>query len=154
MAGTLKLVDRGPITFDSARETDENIINQSTYFAATTELYNQLWAERETISAVVKHHLGLGHLQDCIVQPPLEWIRGSFNVCIPVSVTSGAVRKRYILRCPMTHKLAEARYPGTVDEKLGCEVGTYAWIQDHCPEIRIPFLYGFGFSDHRHVSLT
>jgi hypothetical protein len=52
----------------------------------------------------------------------------------------------------MPHKLAENRYPGTIDEKLGCEVGTYAWIQRTCPDIRIPFLYGFGFSNQRHVS--
>ncbi|OBT57788.1 hypothetical protein VE04_01636 [Pseudogymnoascus sp. 24MN13] len=50
----------------------------------------------------------------------------------------------------MPHKLAEVKYPGTVDEKLSSEVGTYAWIQHQCPDIRIPHLYGFGFFDHRH----
>lgn len=151
MPSTLQLVNREPITFESATQTDENIINQSAYVAATTSLYRQLWAERNTISAIVKHHLGLGHLHNCTVERPVQWIRGSFNVCVPVTVASGSESKRYILRCPMAHKLAEAPYPGTVDEKLGCEVGTYAWMQDNCPDIRIPFLYGFGFSDHRHV---
>jgi hypothetical protein len=28
----------------------------------------------------------------------------------------------------------------------------YAWMQHQCPDVRIPHLYGFGFSDHRHVS--
>lgn len=51
----------------------------------------------------------------------------------------------------MAHKLAEAVTPGSSDEKMGCEVGTYAWMQERCPEIRIPHLYGFGFSDRRHV---
>jgi hypothetical protein len=31
---------------------------------------------------------------------------------------------------------------GTVDEKLGCEIGTYTWMQDWCPDIYIPHLYG------------
>ncbi|PVH73959.1 hypothetical protein DL98DRAFT_519593 [Cadophora sp. DSE1049] len=50
----------------------------------------------------------------------------------------------------MPHKLAEAKDPGTVDEKLSYEVETYAWMQHQRPDIRIPYLYGFGFSDHCH----
>jgi hypothetical protein len=42
-------------------------------------------------------------------------------------------------------------YPGTVDEKLSSEAGTYVWMQDRCPDVRIPQLYGFGFSDRRYV---
>ncbi|KAL6869397.1 hypothetical protein ACO1O0_000722 [Amphichorda felina] len=49
----------------------------------------------------------------------------------------------------MPHKLAEEQYPGTVDEKLGCEVGAYVWMKWNCSDVRIPHLYGFGFSDHR-----
>ncbi|KAH8593060.1 hypothetical protein B0O99DRAFT_715281 [Bisporella sp. PMI_857] len=41
-------------------------------------------------------------------------------------------------------------YPGTVDEKLSSEAGTYVWMQDRCPDVRIPQLYGFGFSDRRY----
>src|SRR5271168_2206864 len=52
----------------------------------------------------------------------------------------------------MPHKLAKAKYPGTVDEKLSSKVGTYAWMQYQCPNIRIPHLYGFSFSNHCHVS--
>lgn len=61
--------------------------------------------------------------------------------------------RKVIMRCPMPHKLAEARYPGTVDEKLSCEVGTYAWMQENSPNVPIPYLFGFGFSDGRHVRL-
>ncbi|CAL3964399.1 unnamed protein product [Diplocarpon coronariae] len=46
--------------------------------------------------------------------------------------------------------LAKASYPGTIDEKLSSEVGTYAWMQHYCLDVRIPYLYGFGFSDHPH----
>ncbi|KAF6787339.1 aminoglycoside phosphotransferase [Colletotrichum sojae] len=77
-------------------------------------------------------------------------IMGSFNVCIPVCVKSthnqGAAT-RLFLRCAMPHKLAESRSPGSVDEKTRCEVATYAWMQRNCPDVRIPYLYGFGLSD-------
>jgi hypothetical protein len=52
----------------------------------------------------------------------------------------------------MPHALAESAYPGTIDEKIGCEVATYAWIEDNCPTIPIPHLWGFTFSDGRTVS--
>jgi hypothetical protein len=52
----------------------------------------------------------------------------------------------------MPQKLAETWYPGTVNEKLSCEVGAYAWMHDNCSNIPIPHLFGFGFSDGRHVS--
>ncbi|KAG7120734.1 hypothetical protein HYQ45_014778 [Verticillium longisporum] len=36
-----------------------------------------------------------------------------------------------------------------MDEKLRCEVATYIWIQEHCPDIPIPKLHAFGFTDGR-----
>ncbi|KAH9211699.1 hypothetical protein DL95DRAFT_426991 [Leptodontidium sp. 2 PMI_412] len=44
-----------------------------------------------------------------------------FNVCIPIEVRSIRGYKKLIFRYPMPHKLAEAKYPGTVDEKLSSE---------------------------------
>jgi len=48
----------------------------------------------------------------------------------------------------MPHKLAKAKYPGTVDEKLSSKVGTFVRMQNQCPDVRIPHFDGFGFSDH------
>jgi hypothetical protein len=152
MPTTLKLDHRKSITYESALKKDANIISQAAYFKAATELYQSLWDQRQTIQALVKHHLRLSNRDTCIINTKDQWIRGSFNICIPIEVQSTRFQKKFIFRCPMPHKLAEARYPGTVDEKLSSEVGTYAWMQHHCPDIRIPHLYGFGFSDHRHVS--
>lgn len=147
---TLELLNRRPITFTSARRKDENILNQLGYIPAKKQLYEKLWDSRETMSALVKHHLRLSRRDSCEVSPCESWIRGSFNVCIPVEVKSGSLCRKFMLRCPMPFKLSGRN--GTVDEKLSCEVATYAWMQGNCPDIRIPFLYGFGFSDHRHVS--
>ena len=159
MPATIELVDREPITYESAINQDENFINKAAYVAATEAFYRQLGKERDAIASVIRHHLNLGpsHTSTITVAPEKQWIRGSFNVCIPVEVgpplwagdDSGP--QKLLLRCPFPFKLAEARYPGTVDEKLGCEVGAYAWMQDICSDVRIPQLYGFGFSEQRQV---
>ena len=52
----------------------------------------------------------------------------------------------------MPHKLAEAKDPGTVDEKLSSEVGMYTWMQLQYPDICILHWYSFSFSNHCHVS--
>jgi hypothetical protein len=51
----------------------------------------------------------------------------------------------------MPYKLAEEQHPGTVDEKVSCEAASYIWMQEHCTDIRIPHLYGFGFTDGKCV---
>jgi hypothetical protein len=81
MPNALKLDRRKPITYESALETDANMINQAAYLEAAMELYKSLWDQRQTIQALVKHHLMLGNRDPCIVNSQDQWIRGSFNVC-------------------------------------------------------------------------
>jgi hypothetical protein len=128
MPATLELDNGEHITYESAIKNDKNIINEAKYPRARKQLFQKLWDQRATIQNIVRHHLRLRDEDACIVED--QWIRGSFNVCIPV----------------------EATYPGTIDEKLNSEVGAYVWMQEYCPDIPIPQLYGFGFSDNRHVS--
>ncbi|EEP81822.1 predicted protein [Uncinocarpus reesii 1704] len=147
------LLDRGQvITYESAAKKEANIINQLAYVPAVNSLYERLWNERHDIAELTQLHLGLDKKVICNVLPQETWIRGSFNICVLVEVKEGLICRRVVFRCPMPHKLAEARYPGAVDEKLGCEVGAYVWIQKNCSDIRIPHLYGFGFSDNRHFT--
>ena len=81
------------------------------------------------------------------IWPPESWVLGSFNLCIPVRLRHSPSNAPYtvMMRCPLPHKLAEDRYPGTVDEKMRCEVAAYLWIRENCPEVPIPNLLGFGF---------
>jgi hypothetical protein len=151
MDRTIEL-DSGPITYGDAVKSEINIINQFAYYEETKKLCKDLWEQRQSIEALTAHHLGLGQNGACIVQAQDTWLRGGFNICIPVEVEVGDVTKKVIFRCPMPHKLAEASYPGTVDEKIRCEVGTYAWMQENTPSVPIPHLFGFGFPDgRRHV---
>lgn len=155
---TFPLLNRDPITFTSAARHEDHIINRIAWYPATQALYDYLWAppQRRAIASLTALHLGLEQQHArCVVQKPATWIRGSFNICIPVHVHDEAGRptRKLLVRCPMGHKLAEDRYPGTVDEKLSTEASTYIWMQQHCPEIAIPDLLGFGFTDGRHVRM-
>ncbi|KAF2812184.1 uncharacterized protein BDZ99DRAFT_383189 [Mytilinidion resinicola] len=145
-------LDSGPITYEDAVDSEDNVIDQLAYFDKTKKLFDNLWHQKRSIEDLTAHHLGLGWNDICIVQDRHAWIRGTFNICIPVEIKSGGRSSTVIMRCPMPHKLAEARYSGTVDEKLSCEVGTYAWMQANSPDISIPHLVGFGFSDGRHYT--
>ncbi|SPQ27350.1 ea153f7d-7e81-4a73-a44c-fb147887f085 [Thermothielavioides terrestris] len=107
--------------------------------------------ESDSIAAVVRHHLRLRADDSCVVLPPESWIQGGFNLCVLVDVqsrqSSRQSSRRFVFRCPLPHKLAEHRHPGTIDEKVACEVATYCWMQEHCADVRIPHLYAFGFAD-------
>lgn len=139
-----------PATYDDALDSDDNLIHEEQYAAATRLQMSRLMEEKDIIVALVKHHLGRGNVGSDVMVDFSRCVIGSFNVCIPICVKSlhnqGATT-RLFLRCAMPHKLAESRLPGSVDEKTRCEVATYAWIQGNCPDVRIPHLYGFGLAD-------
>ncbi|KAM4060067.1 hypothetical protein HRG_014179 [Hirsutella rhossiliensis] len=145
MTTTLNLPNRHPIAYESAQRKDFDVIRRIAHAAETDNFRNVLQQHEKDIIAVTKHHLRLGPSDTCQVQP--QWITGGFNVCIPIQV-SGSFNERLLLRCPLPHMHAEPYYPGTVDENMRGEVGAYAWMQESCPDIRIPRLYGFGFSDN------
>ncbi|KAG5807450.1 hypothetical protein H9Q74_011578 [Fusarium xylarioides] len=150
--GHLELEDGTLIDYSDAQKRDDDIITKLGFAERRKELYKNLDGQEDTIRSLVRHHLHLGDEVECAVLPQKYWIRGSFNVCIPIRTVSGTIHRNLMLRCCLPYKLAEAQYPGTIDEKLRCEVGTYAWMQQHCPDIRIPYLYGFGLADRRHYS--
>ncbi|KAF4340647.1 aminoglycoside phosphotransferase [Fusarium beomiforme] len=147
----LELEDGSLITYTDAQNLDEDIVTKLGYTEHRKKLYDNLDRQKDTIRSLVRHHLQLPNDAECTVLPQEQWIKGSFNVCIPIRTVSGSTHRNLILRCCLPYKLAEAQYPGTIDEKLRCEVGAYAWMQQYCTDIRIPYLYGFGFTDNRHA---
>lgn len=138
MPQTLELLGRRPITLESALNDESDILNWLSYGPATNQ---QPWVHRDSIKALIIHHLGLGREGRCCVLPPGDWLRGSFNVCVFADVTSSDSVRRVVFRCPMPHKLAETRYPGSIDEKLSAEVGAHIWVAKNCSEIPPPTIY-------------
>ncbi|KAK0635999.1 hypothetical protein B0T17DRAFT_612793 [Bombardia bombarda] len=92
--------------------------------SALDAMKKDICQHRRSIETLTRHHLGLR--------------AGSFNLCVPIYVMSGVDERCILFRCAMSHKVAEAKYPGTVDEKLGCEVGAYVCMQEKCPDILSP----------------
>ncbi|KAG9259153.1 uncharacterized protein F5Z01DRAFT_740979 [Emericellopsis atlantica] len=141
------MLHRGQLlSFESAAGHESNLVLYILHQRATVRFSRLIWDQRGSIAALVRSHLGLRKDETCAVLPPDAWLSGGFNLCVLVEATV-AGRLTLVFRCPMSHKLAERQYPGTIDEKVRGEVAAYAWIQEHCHEIRIPCLYAFGFTD-------
>lgn len=136
---------RRDITYTSAKEREVNILHQLKYYHQRNQFFAHLDNNRPWIENVVAHHLGLNSSGMCHVLEREHWLHGSFNVCIPVTIQSRN-EKRVLIRFPLPYRVGEEFNPGNGDEKIRCEAGTYAWLQENCPDIPIPQLYGFGLS--------
>ena len=85
----------------------------------------------------------------CHISPPAAWKTGSFNVAIPIYLP---YRKAVYLRVALPYRIGEAEAPGNEEEKLRCEIATYLWLQENCPDVPIPTLHAFGLPDGSLVS--
>lgn len=150
MPRTLRLL-REDITYSKAQREEVNILRRLTYFNRQQEFFDRLSDNRDWIKAIIAHHLCVPSTASCHVADLRDWLHGSFNVCIPVSVDDWQDRAqsgaRVLLRFPLPYRVGEDFRPGNADEKIRCEAGTYAWLQENCPDIPIPRLYGFATSD-------
>lgn len=151
---TRKLLS-GPITLCEAKEKGFNVVHQLEYPQLKRAFFRRLEGQIDVIGTIVAHHLYVDPA-NCNVSPPENWRHGSFNVCVPARVdVPGLTQPRFIMvRFPLPYRVGEATRPGNADEKLRCEAATYAWLQEHCPSVPIPHLYGVGFSTGQQVRLT
>ncbi|CEJ59477.1 hypothetical protein PMG11_08102 [Penicillium brasilianum] len=157
---TLPLL-RGTTTFQSAVEQEEDMLLDLDYPEQRIDFFVSLYSSRADIAEIASYHLGLSASDTCQLAEVNEWIHGSFNVCIPLYVSRRNQRPERcaLIRFPLPYKVGESKMPGNVDEKLRCEAATFIWMQEHCPEISIPRLWGFGlvggqsFTKPEHVPL-
>lgn len=142
---------REEITYSKAQREEVDILHRLQYYRRQNEFFSTLSDNRDWIKAIVAHHLGLASTDRCQVADMDDWLHGSFNVCVPVSINDWGSRTqsgtRVLLRLPLQYRLGEEFCPGNSDEKIRCEAGTYAWLQENCPDVPIPRLYGFAMSD-------
>lgn len=146
---------RGEITYSAAKEKDANILHELGYREQKIRFFTHLYRNRELIKTIVAHHLGLASIDACHVVDVEDWIHGSFNVCIRVDIDDPRTNseKQVMIWFPLPYRIGESPCPGNADEKVRCEVGTYAWISEKCPEVPIPHLFGFGLSNGKTVWL-
>lgn len=145
---------RGEITYDAAREQDANILHELGYRDQKIRFFTHLYRRRKLIETIVADHLGLS-IDTCHLVDVEDWIHGSFNVCIRVDVDGQerGPQKQLMIRFPLPYRIGENCCPGNADEKVRCEVRTYAWLQANSPTVPIPYLYGFGLSTGQTVCL-
>lgn len=145
---------RGEITFADAKEQDANILHQLGYREQKIRFFTHLYRNRELIKTIVACHLGLGTADACSIVDVDEWIHGNFNVCIRVDIDKhrGNSGRQVMVRFPLPYRIGEYSSPGNADEKIRCEIGTYAWLQENCPNVPIPRFYGYGFTAGKQVS--
>lgn len=123
-----------------------------TYVGERNKFFSLIDQHRQDVEKIVAYHLSLGSPKRCHVAGAEHWIHGSFNVCIPVRVDGQ--QRRVMVRLPLPYRVGERVCPGNADEKVRCEAGAYAWLQQNCPSVPIPFLHGFGLSNTLHVRGT
>ncbi|KAI9837157.1 MAG: hypothetical protein M1837_003118 [Sclerophora amabilis] len=140
---------RGEITFSEAKTEDVDILKQLTYVDAQSKFFNLLSGRRDDIKNIVARHLRLSNAETCSIPCVDEWLHGSFNVGLPVTINRRRDRpgQRVLIRFPLPYKVGESFRPGNADEKLRCEVATYAWVDEHCASVPTPHLWGFALSD-------
>lgn len=145
----------GSITYSAARESETNVLHELGYWDKETQFFTHLYRNRDSIEAIVAHHLGLESVDVCHLAEPEQWMHGSFNICIRIDIDGRGKSpgKQAIIRFPLPYRVGEAPCPGNADEKLLCEAGTYAWLQENCPDVPIPQLYGLGLSTGQTVGI-
>ncbi|PGH14528.1 hypothetical protein AJ79_03021 [Helicocarpus griseus UAMH5409] len=136
---------RGEITYSAAKEKETNVLHTLTYWSQRASFFAHLQKNSNLLEAAAARHLGVD-AASCHIAPQPDWMHGSFNVCIPISVRDGRCEKKVIIRLPLPYRVGEAFRPGNADEKLRCEAGAYTWLAENCPTVPIPQLYGFGLS--------
>ena len=139
---------RGEITYSAAKEEDHNVLHELEYRHQKVKFFTHLYRNRKLIEKIVAHHLGWTSKDTCHLVDVEDWIDGSFNVCIRVDVDARARAsvKQLMIRFPLPYRIGEKTCSGNSDEKIRCEAGTYAWLQETSPDVPIPKLYGFGLS--------
>lgn len=147
MMTRLSLLRGNSISLEDALTDDDNILHRLDYPQKQRENWSYLLAHKSKIERVVSFHLRAEH---CQVADQVDWLCGSYNVCIPVYINLPS-EECVLIRIPLPYKVGEENIPGNVGEKLRCEVATYIWIRENCPSVPIPTLYGFAFPNGQTV---
>lgn len=141
---------------ESALDQDDNMLQALAYPQQRFEFFVHLWKNRSEVEAIVSSHLGLAinKGETCRIGEIKDWMAGSFNVCIPITIHSSKSpnsSRRVLIRFPLPYKVGEPQHPGNAEEKIRSEAATFIWIQENCPTVPIPYLWGFGLPDGESV---
>ena len=138
----------------TALASNDDMLLEMSYPRKQEAFFKHLYDHRQDIEGIVRYHLGLHNEAACCIGQVNEWMCGNFNVCIPVYLNEliSSKKDRLLIRIPLPYKLGEDENEGNVEEKLRCEAASHIWINEKCPSIPIPYLWGFGFPNGQCVN--
>ena len=143
---------RGMVNLKEALDQEDDMLLNLKIWQSHEDFFNHLYNSRDLIAAAVAQHMSASQPPICRLSGPEKWMSGSYNVCIPAELSYGRYQ-RLIVRIPLPHKVGEFNFPGNTDEKLSVEAATYAFIEDNCPRVPIPRLFGYALSNGERVSV-
>jgi len=138
---------RGRITLSEALSKDRDALHELAYTKGRLDFLWDLLEHQPEILETVSRHLGIP-ATDLELPGVLDWKSGSFNYCLPIKIARchhPALPERVIIRFALPYSVGAISFPDGVDEKVRCEAATYIWLQENCPDVPIPRLYGFAF---------
>lgn len=138
---------RESITYSQAKDKETNVLHQLTLWQRQNEFFNHIHRCSKLIEDQVTRHLG-SPSGTCQIADQKEWMHGSFNLCVPVSVLNS---RPVLMRFPLPYRIGDESFAGNGDEKVRCEAGAYTWLQQEAPTVRIAHLHGFGLSNGKYV---
>ncbi|KAM5449394.1 hypothetical protein MaudCBS49596_004875 [Microsporum audouinii] len=136
---------RETVTYSDVKAREDNILQFLKYRDQQDTFFARLHDQQGLISATIACHLGVAP-ESCSVADISQWLHGSFNVCIPVKLNTPE-KPCVLLRIPLPYRVGEEFQSGNADEKVNCEAGAYAWLEENCPDVPVPKLHGFGLSN-------
>ncbi|CAK7263486.1 hypothetical protein SEPCBS57363_000583 [Sporothrix epigloea] len=166
------------VSYEDTLESGADVLHESLQFRDVMTFWFQTSQpqQRLALERLVAQHVGADAARVKISHTKM-WRQGAFNLAIPVLVfdskaaaeaardpslltgTNGEIPtsvpdsvRRVVLRLPIAAKCAESKYPGSILEKMRCETAMYVWMQQNCPDVRIPHLYGFGLPIGKHFA--
>ncbi|KAK2738458.1 hypothetical protein FQN57_007049 [Myotisia sp. PD_48] len=100
----------------------------------------------ECIKGVVANYLNVDPSKCDIANWKINGSGGALTYVFLLLFETGEGNKLELVRLPLPYKVGEEFRPGNSAEKVRCEAGNYAWLQEKHPDIPIPQLYGFSLS--------
>lgn len=82
------------ITYSIAKEEEVNILQQLSYYDQQVRFFAHLESKRSWMKAIVAYHLGLLSAAACQVAEIKDWLHGSFNLCVPVTLGNWTGRQQ------------------------------------------------------------
>lgn len=118
------------LTYSHTKTKEINTLHQLSYPSQQAQFFTLLQSKCSWIRVIVAHHLNLPSIDACQVADVGEWLHGSFNVCIPVTILGWNQKQqsenRILVRFLLPYRIGENFRPRNRDKKVRCEAGTYA----------------------------